>query len=357
MLGAAEMELPPRRPYVQNVTTSSAVIAWVGKEPEPGCVKYGETPRLELKETDNRAGERHAVTLSRLKPSSTYYYRVGGADEPSEINYFRTAPPGENTPFNFAVIGDSGDEGRGQVAVANLLRRLGPDLILHTGDVVYPRGEERHYDRRFFAPYGELIGKVPLFPTLGNHDVETKNGSPFLTNFHLPRNEEQGVQRYYSFDWGEAHFVALDSELYHDDDGGSAKEQKAWLERDLEGTRRSCWKIVFFHRPVYSSSKHGGDRKIREDLEPTLVRHHVHLVFSGHDHDYERTKPIEGVTYVVSGGGGKDLYPARKNRWTAFSRSSHHAVLVHINGEHLYLEAIETNNTVMDRLDLDRGRS
>jgi len=344
---------PPRDPYVQSVSASSAVIVWVSEKPGVGLVKYGETPRLGLEGVDAHVSRRHAVALSGLGPGSRYYYRVKEAGGESEIARFRTAPEDEDSHFAFAVIGDSGRGRKGQLAVAALLERVEPDLILHTGDIVYPSGEERHYDRRFFVPYGRLLKEVPVFPILGNHDLERDNGAAYLNNFHLPRNDMQGTGRYYSFDWGNAHFVALNSELYHGDHSYSPEEQKTWLERDLKETRHP-WKIVYFHRPIYSSSKHGSDQRIREDLEPVLVRHQVDLVFSGHDHVYERTVPIRGVTYVVSGGGGKGLYPAGSSEWTAFSKSVFHAVLVRVDGEHLCLEAVETDGVVLDRVDLSR---
>jgi acid phosphatase type 7 len=91
---------------------------------------------------------------------------------------------------------------------------------------------------------------------------------------------------------------------------------------------------------------------VREDLEPLFVKHGVGLVFSGHDHVYERTVPIRGVTYVVSGGGGRRLYPAGNGELTASSVSAHHAVLVHVDGGHLSLMAVEAGGTYVDRLDL-----
>jgi acid phosphatase type 7 len=336
-----------RDQYVQNVSVRSAVIAWMSEEPGAGFVEYGETPELGQERGDGRTGKRHAVTLSGLRPGSRYYYRVAGAQKTAS---FRTAPDEPGSGFTFAVVGDSGTGSKAQRAVAGLLERMQPDLILHTGDVVYPKGDDADYDPKFFAPYRRIVGSVPVFPSLGNHDVETKNGAPYLENFHLPRNDPESKGRYYSFDWGNAHFVALDSELYYDD-GGDPERQKAWLERDL-GETRQLWKFVFFHRPPYSSSEHGSDLVVREDLEPILARHGVDLVFSGHDHDYERTVRIKGVTYVVTGGGGKDLYEAGESEWTAFSRSAHHAVRVRIDGNRLRLEAIEPNGAVVDCLDL-----
>lgn len=344
-----ESVLPPRAPYVQNVSAVSAVIAWVGVEPDRGVVEYGEGPDLGMTATDDLAVRRHAVTLDGLDPGKVYHYKVDGG----VTGRFRTAPEGE-VPFSFAVIGDSGNGGKHQMAVAGLLGDMKPDLILHTGDVVYPNGEDRHYDRRFFAPYRALISGVPLFPVIGNHDVRKGGGAAYLKNFHPPRNNPQHTARYYSFDWGDAHFVALDSELYHEDAGGDREEQKLWLEEDLSATPKP-WRFAFLHRPLYSSSRHGGDKGIREDLEPVFSRHGVHMVFSGHDHAYERTLPVGGVTYVVTGGGGKHLYGVRANGRTAASASAHHATLVRVSGERLTLEAVKPDGTALDRFDLKRN--
>jgi len=335
---------------VQGVTAFSAVICWVSEHPGSGVVEYGKTPELGLKQTDRRVRRRHVVALAGLDPGSTYHYRVGGVSESSSKGNLRTAPA-DDSRFSFAVIGDSGSGGKGQLAVAALLERLRPDLVLHTGDLVYPAGQERHYDRRFFAPYRNLIKTVPLFPVLGNHDVREGNGAAFLENFHPPLGSLAGTKRYYSFDWGNTHFVALDSELYHGDRGSDPEEQRDFLERDLATTRKR-WRIVFLHRSPYGSSRHGGDEKVREGLEPLFAKHGVDLVFSGHDHVYERTVPIMGVTYVVSGGGGRRLYPAGRSARTVSSVSAHHAVLVRVDGGHLSLEAVEAGGTAVDRLDL-----
>jgi 3',5'-cyclic AMP phosphodiesterase CpdA len=336
---------------MQGVTASSAVICWVSGHPGSGVVEYGKTPELGRKETDSRFRRRHAVALTDLDPSSTYHYRVDGLGGPSSKGSFLTAPADDDSRFSFAVVGDSGSGGKGQLAVAALLESLRPDMVVHTGDVVYPAGEQRHYDRRFFAPYRNLIKTVPLFPVLGNHDVRKGNGAAFLENFHPPLGSPGSTKRYYSFDWGNTHFVALDSELYHSDRGSDPEEQRDFLERDLATTRKR-WKIVFLHRSPYGSSRHGGDEKVREDLEPLFVKHEVDFVFSGHDHVYERTVPIRGVTYVVSGGGGRRLYPAGNGDLTASSVSAHHAVLVHVDGGHLSLMAVEAGGTYVDRLDL-----
>jgi 3',5'-cyclic AMP phosphodiesterase CpdA len=253
--------------------------------------------------------------------------------------------------LNFAVVGDTGTGGEEQAAVAGLLERMKPGFVLLTGDVVYPNGGYGSYGPNFFTPYRELLKTAPILPALGNHDVATRNGEPYLDTFKLPHNNPQNTERYYSFDKGNAHFVSLDSELYHDNGAVSTAAQKAWLARDLASTDKP-WKFVYLHRPLYSSSEHGSDLEIRKDLEPVLARNEVDIVFSGHDHDYERTEKIKSVTYVVTGGGGRGLYEAGKSNWTAVSASEHNAVKVSLQSQDLHLEALRPDGRVLDRLDL-----
>jgi predicted phosphodiesterase len=351
LLGSATRLEQPRGPYVQGVTARSAIVCWTNERATVGVVEYGKTTELARKATDSRVGRRHAVALRGLDPGSTYHYSVEGVGGSASTEGFRTAPVDEDSRFCFAVVGDSGSGGKGQLAVAALLERLGPDLILHVGDVVYPSGQERLYDRRFFAPYRNIIKTVPLFPVLGNHDVRKGNGAAYLENFHPPLGSPSSTKRYYSFDWGNTHFVALDSELYYGDKGARPEEQRDFLEQDLAATRKR-WKIAFLHRSPYGSSRHGGDERVTDDLEPLFTRHGVDLVFSGHDHVYERTVPVRGVTYVVSGGGGRRLYPAGNGALTASSVSAHHTVFVRVEGLRLLLEAVEAGGKVVDCFEL-----
>ena len=115
--------------------------------------------------------------------------------------------------------------------------------------MVYPAGQERHYDRRFFAPYRNLIKTVPVFPVLGNHDVMRGDGTAFLENF--TRLSKAALLL---CDWGNTHFVALDSELYHGDRGSDPERQKDFLEQDLAASRKR-WKVAFLHRSPYGSSR------------------------------------------------------------------------------------------------------
>jgi acid phosphatase type 7 len=129
------------------------------------------------------------------------------------------------------------------------------------------------------------------------------------------------------------HFVGLDTEQI-------GADQAAWLEADLTANRLP-WTIVFAHRPPFSSGEHGGSGDFQREFVPILRKHHVDLVLSGHEHDYERFKPIDGVVYVVSGGGGRGTRPVGSGPSTAFSEAVLHFVYGEVDGNRLTLHAID----------------
>jgi hypothetical protein len=185
---------------------------------------------------------------------------------------------------------------------------------------------------------------------LGNHDYRTQRGQPYLDVFHLPHNNPANTERYYSFDWGNAHFTALDFNT------GPDPDQMAWLQEDLAATDK-LWKFVFYHQAIYSSGPHGYESWVeakRQLLAPIFEQNHVDVVFNGHDHDYERTRPINGVLYIVSGGGGGPLYPVVPQSFSAYAESTYHTVFVTAAGCTLTLQAIKPDGTVFDSTTLTK---
>lgn len=357
-LQAREPELAiTRGPYVMSPAPDAITIAWGTNRPAEGRVDFGAGAAYNGSAAAAGPAAQHAVTLTGLAPGTSYRYRVvAGGQVLAEGLTFRTAPPPGASDFTFAVLGDSGAGSAAQARVAERLEALRPDFVLHTGDVIYPAGEARHLDPRFFRPYRRLIATTPFFLSLGNHDVATAGGQAYLEAFPLPRNNPEGTRRYYSFEYGDARFIALDSNQPPGPDG----PMYAWLARELE-RRAAGWTFAFFHHPPYSSGKHGSHLAIREAWGPLFERARVAVVFSGHDHTYERTRPIRdfaaegpGVVYVVSGGGGADLYPVGRNPWTAHAASLHHVVRVAVRGCRLELAAVAVDGTVFDRALLDR---
>src|SRR5262249_31575700 len=148
-----------------------------------------------------------------------------------------------------------------QRAVAETMIAANPDLIIHLGDLIYPNGAAEDFKRNFFDPYRELLARVPFMPSLGNHDGATNKGQPFLDVFVLPENGPKGIQpeRNYWFDFGDARFVALDTN--RDTEMGAISEREMrekvapWLRDVLKASDRR-WKFIYFHHPPYTGGTH-----------------------------------------------------------------------------------------------------
>ena len=207
----------------------------------------------------------------------------------------------QNGVVRFIALGDTGTGEKGQFAVARQMATYHAErpfnMILLLGDNIYPKGAPSELPAKFEKPYADLLKLgVSFRAVLGNHDVD-HGGGIGQTNYK-PFN--MAGQFYYSFVEGNGlvEFFALNSNRMD-------QTQLAWLEGALSASK-ARWKIAFFHHPIYSSGKkHGSNKKLRLLLEPLFARYGVSVVFSGHDHIYERTAPQQGVQYFVSGTGGK----------------------------------------------------
>ncbi|MDQ4134292.1 MAG: metallophosphoesterase [Actinomycetota bacterium] len=254
--------------------------------------------------------------------------------------------------LTFAVVGDNGSGGRNALRVANQMarayQRVPYGLIVNVGDLVYYGSLADRYDEVLVRPLKPLLDAgVVVRPAIGNHEWDYESTLRELELLGLPG-------RYYAFRSGPAEFFMLDSTPPHfDGDGGAA--QLAWLQQRLQGST-APWKFVVLHHSPYSSGRHGSYLDIREKLEPLLVQYGVDVVFSGHDHDYERTTPQQGIVYVVSGAGAK-LTPVGSSDFTAASAEKLQFVLVEIKGRQLTATAIDDKGDEFDRFTLDNGGS
>jgi regulation of enolase protein 1 (concanavalin A-like superfamily) len=244
---------------------------------------------------------------------------------------------------------------------------------MHVGDIAY--GTSAGTGDATYTTYQSYLFDVdtwlpshPFVPVEGNHDSRPSNGDGVasLDLFELPRNGASAsfpdhAERYYSFDYGPVHFVALDTEFAFRDPARQA-EQRRWLEADLASTAQP-WTVAFLHRAPYSSGgEHGSSPDVRAAFGPLFERYGVDLVLAGHEHTYERTVPIREsavptdafVPYVVTGGGGAPLYPAGTSAWTAFSASRFEYVKVAVDACTLRLDAIGLDGIAFDTMSLAR---
>jgi predicted phosphodiesterase len=232
----------------------------------------------------------------RIGPTSVLVAVFAGLALVAAASSQQLTLPNQKGSVHFAVLGDTGTGSSSQQRVADRLaamRNQFPfDIVLLLGDNLYGGSSDRDYASKFEKPYAALLkNNVKFYAALGNHDD---------SNERLYKPFNMNAERYYTFKptGASVRFFALDTN-YLD------KEQLAWFEKELSGSK-SDWKIVYFHHPLYSSgAEHGSDLGLRKTLEPIFLKYGVDIVFSGHDHFYERIKPQQGIYYFVSGGAAK----------------------------------------------------
>jgi predicted MPP superfamily phosphohydrolase len=239
----------------------------------------------------------------------------------------------------FAVIGDSGTGDTPQFEVARQMEAyrqvVGYDFVIMLGDNIYGGHSAQDFARKFEAPYKPLLDAgVKFYASLGNHDNPDER-------LYKPFN--MGGERYYTFKKQDVTFFVLDS-TYMD------PVQLAWVEKELRNSN-SPWKICYFHHPLYSNGKfHGSDLDLRTRLAPLFQKYGVNVVFSGHDHVYERIKPQKGITYFVAGSGGElrkgDVHPSAMT--AAYFDQDQSFMLVEIAGDELFFEAISRTGATVD---------
>jgi predicted phosphodiesterase len=326
-----------RGPYLQSVTTNSIVVVWDTDLPSVGEVAYGEMEEYGSIVADPAVATHHAVTLTGLLPYTGYHYRVvSGGAALSEDAVFRSAAGPEQTTFRFVVYGDTRTGHRAHQAIVDRIVGVEPDFVVHTGDLVESGWEVSQWDR-FFEIEREMIARAPLFVTFGNHE-----GSSFyyFDQFHLPGNE-----KWYTFDYGNARFVCLkvDGESSY----GPGSTQHNWLEETLAANTQP-WLFAVFHIPPYSSVQDSEEDSVRQALVPLFEQYGVDVVFNGHKHNYERNE-VNGISYVVTGGGGAPLYAMEEQEpaQAAFTMDFHF-VLVEIDGDRLSASIISDEGELFD---------
>ncbi len=384
----------------------SIVVAWqTDTTPARYELTYGEkgTERTAEVVTTPRGREgrrftefrvNHTATLEGLRLGTRYRYRLSMDGKPFAEGWFTTRKPrGRKT--RFVSFGDNSYGAISDRAIAYHAYEARPDFVMNTGDTVYYEGRDSEYGRFFFPVYNAtdagarlgapLMRSVPFYTVLGNHDLPGRPGAGpsvdfdrysdalgLFTNFHLPMNGPKSEHpipifgrekrldefiaaargRYprmanYSFDYGDGHFLCLDSDLHVDP---TEPALVRWIEEDLKATD-AAWKFVVCHHPPFNIGVEHYDEQHMRALCPLFEKYGVDVVLSGHEHNYQRTRPLrfapsdlsgakaagkdprlvpgefkvdhrfdgqvatkaDGIVYLTTGAGGHDLYNLEMN--------------------------------------------
>jgi hypothetical protein len=303
-----------RGPYLQLAAPTGMVVRWRTNVASDARVRYGPAPGSLTGVADAAAiGTEHEVHLGGLLPDTRYYYSIGTPAGPlagGDADHFFVTPPAPGTakPTRIWVIGDAGTASASQVAVRDAYLAYGggrlTDLWLMLGDNAYPNGTDAEYQAGIFDIYPMLLRQAPLWPSYGNHDAISSDSAtqsgPYYGMLSLPTQGEaggvaSGTEAYYSFDYGNIHFIVLDSS---ESDRSPNGPMLTWLQADLVANDKT-WTIAYWHHPPYSKGNHNSDTdteliQMRQNALPILEAGGVDLVLGGHSHAYERSFLLDG---------------------------------------------------------------
>jgi 3',5'-cyclic AMP phosphodiesterase CpdA len=291
------------------------------------------------------------LLADRFNPS------IDGASAVPREQLPTVAIPTTKLLLRFAVIADTG-VGKDikidryetkQYAIADAMTRYHQkhpfNTVLMVGDNIYNKGEISKIQETFEIPYGKLLSQgVKFYAALGNHDVRTANGKDEID---YPPFNMQG-KPYYTHGQGDIKFFVLETTSLVNPQSPGRVAQLEWLDRELAASKAK-WNIVYGHHNIYSAGVYKIDAAMKADVAPILKKHKVRLWINGHDHNYQRSKPIDGTTYLVCGGGGANLYPVKAQSWTAFAQSIHSFGIVEVYQDQILLTGIDSKGEIIDR--------
>jgi hypothetical protein len=313
----------------------------------------------------------HTRTITDLTPGIKYYYRVA-ADTEVHTGSFLAAPAPDATSFKFMALGDTREHlwTHDEVAEAMISAYTADpafqSFALFVGDFVKFGNYEPGWDQEFFNPLTanirQRMASLPLSGTLGNHELLDYNYGGYNTDTPLFRKYFPYPfvdHRYWSFDYGPAHFVMIDQ--YPADwsfpygPGSTWETQRAWIEADLAATSKP-WKFLCLHEPGWSAGhprpEIDNNVDVQENIQPLCERYGVSIVFGGHMHYYARAV-VNDVQHITTGGGGAELYtpdPGHPN--VVAVADEHHYCRIEIDGENLYFTAVTPQGLVLDEFAL-----
>lgn len=326
----------------------------------------------------------HEVHVCGLSAGTRYFYKVGGSGHWSEVFDVGTAPTlGATESFTFAVSGDSRNEPAIWAETQHAIQSHAVDFQVFSGDAVVLGPLQAEWNAFFEAEFSgvsvqDVLARTPFMTANGNHDGLATN---YLAQFALPQEESDGEhgdgEEWYSFNYANAHFVVLNDTVQ----GSTIEDSEAtWLRNDLMAVDRSVtpWVFVIHHVPAYTcATAHSSDLTLRAAWQPIFDEAQVDFVFNGHNHNYERSKPIRGfasgstegeiqatgangipvnnsgTVYVVAAGAGAPLYGVdpSASAFTQVAESVRNYLVVQIEGKTLHYTAYRLDGTVLDQFD------
>jgi predicted phosphodiesterase len=286
----------------------------------------------------------YQAALTNLKPGAIHTYAIDVAGKWTAPRAFKTFSAARDF-VRFAAYGDSRSNPKVHRALAQRMIEHQPEFVLHTGDLVLAGKDYGSWSKEFFEPVAGMADRVPILSVAGNHEEDLKN---YLAYFPM-----SGTNRWYSFDAGPVHVLALD---YHFEKDTS--DQFKFAQRDLLGSK-APWKVVFVHNPIFNYGHHNSGWGHQSYL-PLFQEAKVDLVLSGHSHMYERFRPVApttqpgawAVTCITTAGGGAELHEPHPHPAQAVAISTNHFVLFDVTRDMLRAHALRADGVEIDAFEI-----
>ncbi len=286
----------------------------------------------------------YRATLTNLQPATIHTYAVELAGKWTPPRAFKTLSARPDF-VRFVAYGDSRSNPKVHRAVAQRFGEHAPEFVLHSGDLVLAGKDYGSWSKEFFDPVAGVADRMPILSVAGNHEEDLKN---FLAYFPM-----LGTNRWYSFDAGPVHVLALD---YHFEKETS--EQFKFAQKDLLESK-APWKVVFVHNPIFNYGHHNSGWGHKSYL-PLFQETKVDLVISGHSHMYERFRPIArtnqpgawAITSITTAGGGAELHEPHPHPAQAVAVSTNHFTLFEVTHDTLRARAIRVDGVEIDAFEI-----
>lgn len=350
-----EWDITRKAPYlIYNGNEGEMQIQWQLSSTAMSFIAWGTdiTYSAGSAQTDEYGNDhQHLFTINNLTNATKYFYRViAGTD--THNGSFYTAPDSTEKKVSFFAYGDTRSYPADHNIIAGrIINEFTTDsafqsIVISVGDLVSQGDNESDWETQFFnSTYPNIINMLANLPyqsCMGNHE---QSGVLFKKYFPYPFVNG----RYWSFDYGPAHFVVVDQ--YTDYSSGSA--QLTWIENDLSSSNKP-WKFIYLHEPGWSAGIHNNNISVQNYIQPLCEQYRVPIVFGGHNHYYARAE-INDVLHITTGGGGAPLYPPTPSYPGIITTAQvHHYCKIEIDNDILYFSAIDENGTEIDNFVLNK---
>lgn len=339
-------------PYLQAVTEKSIVIMAETDTKEPPIAivsdqanKHQRFQSQEFQKAQNRREITyiHRIYINNLLPNTKYSYKIIHEKDTSDTFQFQTSVT-DNFPFRFAVTGDNRSNPEIHSKITKKIAEFKTNFILYTGDLCYS-GKYFEWKNEFFTPEAQRVyANIPFFNALGNHEAQTNLTSVFL---QAPKSNS-GSEFFYSFDFGNVHFLILNTE---EDVGGYSKQFK-FAQIDLENSKKQ-WKFVAFHIPAYSAGPHKLSKAMQNMTSKIFESKGVSLVFNGHNHFYQRNF-VNGIYHFVFGGGGSPLYEPKDDTFVQKSVKEYNFAIIDVNDKTVLINVYNVKGNIIDSISISK---